>query len=53
MGLEFVGQNYPSSLSLSLLLQREAAKRRLVNDIASFGRGPSLFSPATCLFGRC
>ena len=52
-GLEFVGQNYPSSLSLSLLLQREAAKRRLVNDIASFGRGPSLSSPATCLFGRC
>ena len=52
-GLEFVGQNYPSSLSLSLLLQREAAKRRLVNEIASFGRGPSLSSPATCLFGRC
>ena len=52
-GLEFVGQNYPSSLSLSLLLQREAAKRRLVNDVASFGRGPSLSSPATCLFGRC
>ena len=33
------------SPSLSLPLQREAAARRLVSEIASFARSPSLSSP--------
>ena len=50
-GLEYVGSSFPLSLSLSL--QREAAARRLVNEIASFARSPSLSSPRDSLFGRC
>ena len=52
-GLEYVGSSFSLSLSLSLSLQREAAARRLVNEIASFARTPSLSSPRDSLFGRC